>query len=559
MKRTNTALPLYLALWLAVITLPVLADDALVNLPARWADVIQAVAAPDLAGQSDAVRQALDDARLHVDTMLQADNTEAAELADAYGELGMLYHVYFLFRQAGDCYENAMALDPGEFRWAYYHAWLAASQGQTETGIQRYQQASRLKPGYLALDVRLANAWLEMNELEKAQAGYEKTKAATGLEAAALYGLGQIALLQRDYPAAIGFFTRALEIQPQASAIHYPLAQALRATGDREGAKQHLEQRGSLDPRIKDPQIDSLNAMKDNAAVHYIRGMKAIRLRKYDVAVKSFGKGLALDPDNIQARISYARALYLSDDHPGAEQALRDALAKDPDNSFALFLLGVIHDGNGKSAEAIRLYRQALQHDPGHTGANFYIGNQLYREGNYAGAGSHFATVIAADTRHLGARILYLASREHGGAPDQALKADLRKATSQLPEQPLFTLRLAQLLAASEDENLRDPEEALRLAQALVKQQPQPAHREVLALALAANGDFEQAASIQQALVGYAYMSVPDEVERLSRIQSLYEAGKLPAASDLDNLTIIKAPPVDVSGPFKNYPAAKPY
>ncbi len=534
------------------------ATEALVNLPERWSGTLQVVPAAELGGQPKDIRQTLDEARQLVNTALQSD-AAALDLAEAYGELGALYHVHLMYTHAAHCYTNAMALDPQNFRWAYYHATLAQNLGQTDVAITRFQHARSLNPGYKALDLHLANAWLDLNELDRARAGFKATRDIEGLEAASLKGLGQIALLQRDYPAAIAWFNQALELQPMASAIHYPLAQALRASGDREGAKVHLGQRGVLEPRIKDPQIDALNAMKNNAAVHYVRGMKAVRSGEFEVAMKFFARGLSMEPDNAHARISLARALYLADNAPAAEQELRTVLARQPDNVFALFLLGLLYDGADKHAEAMRLYQLALRQAPDHAGANFYIGNYYYREGRFAEATRHYAAVIQVDPKHTGANMLLLAAREQAGVDDSALAESLRNAITHLPEQPLLTLRLAQLLALSGDPAVRDPVEALRLATLLVERQPQPAHQEALALALAANGDFEQATTIQKALLAMAFMSAPGEVDRLSRIQSRYADGQLPPAGDFTKLSVIRVPPVDVSGTFRNYLAVKPY
>ena len=58
--------------------------------------------------------------------------------------------------------------------------------------------------------------------------------------------------------------------------------------------------------------------------------------------------------------------------------------------------------------------------------------------------------------------MLLLAAHEQAGVDDSALAESLRNAITHLPEQPLLTLRLAQLLALSGDPAVRDPVEALR-------------------------------------------------------------------------------------------------
>ena len=45
--------------------------------------------------------------------------------------------------------------------------------------------------------------------------------------AAALFGLGRVAAAEGDHQSAVSHFERALELQPYADRIHYPLALSL--------------------------------------------------------------------------------------------------------------------------------------------------------------------------------------------------------------------------------------------------------------------------------------------------------------------------------------------
>lgn len=80
-------------------------------------------------------------------------------------------------------------------------------------------------------------------------------------EALSRYYLGQIALLQRKYSQAIGYFRRVLELQPTADRVHYPLAQALRASGEGPVARRHLACHGERLPSSADPLMAELKAL----------------------------------------------------------------------------------------------------------------------------------------------------------------------------------------------------------------------------------------------------------------------------------------------------------
>jgi tetratricopeptide (TPR) repeat protein len=536
-----------------------LADDNVSSLPDAWAGKLLPVPVPNLEGQAPDIRSGLDETRNAVNAALQNPEVSIAELAGAYGELGGLYQASFLRQSAEACFQNAMRLEPENFRWAYYAAWLADQTGQTELALTRYEHARSLKSDYPPLTLRMADVWADLNESDKAEAAYREVVGVPGLEAHALFGLGQIALLRRDYASAIDDFSKALQFDPAATRIHYPLGQALHAVKRNTEAKEQLAQRGDRLPAVKDPLVEELDAMKNSASRYFTRAMKAIQDRNYEAAAAAFAKGLETEPDNATARVSYARALYLSDRKNEARQALERAVALQPDNTLGLFLLGVLSDEAGDSAGAESYYKRVLEHEPGHGGAHFFLANHYWRERDYTDAARHYAAAIADDPRNVPARMLYLDALDKTGAPAEQLKAALEAGVQQSPEQPLFTLRLIVLLATSQEKGTGAPQQALRLARELAEQQAIPPAREALALACAATGDFKQAAEIQQQVVSVAVWSWPGEAERLSRTLTAYREGKMPAAADLPGAPPVQAPPTSGEGPFRDYPAARPY
>lgn len=531
--------------------------DTLSELPAHWAGRLLPVPEVNLDVHEAVVKASLVEARNNVRAALQTTDA-TADLATAYGELGGIYQVHMLRQPAEYCFENAMRLAPQEFRWAYYSAWLASETGRAGLAVTRFEHARKLDPDYPPVTLRLADLWLDMNELDQAKAAYRTLVDTRGLEAAALYGLGQVALLQRDYDNAIEHFTLALENDPDATRIHYPLAQALRAAQRVTEAREHLAQRGDVLPAVEDPLVTQLEAMKTGASVHFLRAMKAIRARDYAAAVSAFTRGLAIEPDNANARLSYARALYLSGDKDAAREELEEVLAIQPANTLSLFLLGVLQDEAGEAETAARLYHQVLGHEPAHDGAHFYLGNHYYRQGDYAAAGRHYEKASEIDPRNLPPRMLYLAILDKTETPDKLKKRQLEKALQEHPEQPVIMLRLARLLAVSRDPQVRDPDTALALAQQLVERQAIPPHREVLALAYAATGDYEQAITLQEALVSFTAWSMPREAQRLKQALTAYEAGQLPSR-DAIPAQVLPPPRVDSIGPFQYYGAARPY
>jgi len=538
---------------------PATAGDRASDPPASLADTLRTIAEVNLEDMDVQARDSIQAARRQLNEVLQAQPVQPDKLAAAYGELGGLYQAHLVFPAAEDCFHNAMQLAPDEFRWAYYWAYLAEADGRTRQALERYGHARTLKPGYKALTLRLGNVLLDLNELEDAQAAFEQVVETTGLEAAALYGLGQIALLKRDYDTAIDAFTQALTYDPAASSIHYPLAQALRATHRNEEAKAQLAMRGNQSPSFRDPQIESLDALKIGSRIHFLRAMKAIRQQDYVAANKAFADGLAMEPDNVLARISHARTLYLTGDKAGAQLELDKVLSTQADNSLGLFLLGILSEEGGDADKAAGYYSRAIRHTPNHAGAHFFLACQYYRQGNYTAAAQHYASSIKGEKSNLAAYIPYTGTLILSDAPAATLKTVLDSAIQQFPENPGFQAMLIMLQAASRDTAIQDPEAALKSAKQLNEQHRIPPHQELLALAYAATGNYEQAAAIQEELLSYARQSMPAEADRVARTLSYYREGTRPPLDELFDRSVLKAPPFNATAPFRDYPAARPY
>ena len=538
---------------------PAMAGDAASALPESLAGSLRSIQEVRLDDLDTQARDSVQLARRQLNEALQAQPVQPDKLAAAYGELGGLYQVHAAFPAAEDCYHNAGQLAPDEFRWAYYAAYLAEKEGRTRLALDRYRHAQTLDTAYKALTLRLGNILLDLNELEQAQAAFQQVVNAAGLEAASLYGLGQIALLQRDHDTAIDAFTRALQYDPAASRIHYPLAQALRATQRNDEAKAQLALRGDQPPSFRDPLIEGLEALKIGSRFQFLQAMRAIKLQDYAAASESFAEGLSGEPDNVLARISYARTLYLIDNKSGARQALEAALAMQPDNSLGLFLLGILAEEAGDTSKAASYYRLAIRYTPDHTGAHQYLADQYYRQGNYTAAAEHYASSIRGEPSNLAATIPYIGTLLLTDAPAATLMAGLETAIDRFPEYPGFKSLQILLLAGSPDTGIQDPETALKNARQLNDQYRIPPHQELLALAYAASGDYPKAVSIQEELLSYARHAMPGEADRVALTLAYYQEKTLPPLDELINYAALGSQGFNATTAFRDYPAARPY
>lgn len=336
---------------------PVWADN-LTELPTRWNNHLQPLPDPDISGAEPAARQAMKEARAATAKALMDSSTEAKELAWEYGNLGNLYQLYKINRFADSCYNNARILEPDNFRWIYYDAYLSLTSGRSKLAIEDFKKILALEADYPPIQLQMGRAWYDLSEFDKAERALITAADNPGLRPAALYYLGQIALLNRRYQDAINRFEEVIRLDPEASKVYYPLANAYRAAGNAKEARRHIALRGERMPQIEDQLIDELNRLDTGGRPFFISALQAVKKGDYNKANQLFKDGLVRDPTNSNARLSLARSLFLAGEPDQADKELIKVMNQDTNNTLALFLKGITLDLNGEIDKAIEHYKQ---------------------------------------------------------------------------------------------------------------------------------------------------------------------------------------------------------
>ena len=547
---------------LLVLTLPLpLLADALSELPATWQDRLQAVPETDVSGTERIARETIARTRTGVANLLQNGASDDSNLAEGYGELAALYQLFNVDSAAALCWDNARSLQPADFRWAYYAGYLALNGGQTEKALL-LQQAGRLNPDYRPLDLRMGQLWLDADQLDKAQAALQKAAGEAGLRAAALYYLGQIDLLSHDYQSAQDHLSEALRINPQASEVHYPLAQAYRHLGKQELAREHLARFKQKTPDADDPLVAELETVLQTSHWDFRLGMQAIMEQKdYEAAIEHFKKGLEIDPDNLAAPVSYARALYLGSQPDASEIQLNSVLAEDPQQILANFFLAVLWESRDKPEKAAAQYELILKLEPEHEGAHFYLANLLFHQGSFREAASQYRAALAASSEIPPARLLELVALHRAGHADSDIVLQLEQRVREYPDQSELKYALIRLRSLSKDAEVQDSFQALTLANELAPNQPTPPNIEALALAAACDGQYQQAARLQQQVIDMVnWMAPAEKLQALENTLAAYEKGSMPQQPIWpDDDPLLSPQPLNPVEPFRDYPAAVPF
>lgn len=532
--------------------------DALDDLPAPFQNQLIAIEPIDLGGAEPLMRDAIIAARAEVAERLTETAPDPKALAAAYGRLGAQLLLLEIEAPADACFRNAHALDPDTFRWPYYAGYLAMMAGRTDAALGYFERARAIDATYRPLSLRLGKIYLDRSELARARGYLEPLAGDPGLAAASNYYLGQIANLQRRHREAIAYLENALAANPDASEVHYPLALAYRALGNNDQARAHLERFEPREPTADDPLLAALEENTQRSLPHFQRGLRATRQGDYATAIEDFAAGLAIDPGNNDARVSYARVLFLAGDDRAAGE-LEDVLERDPHQVLATFLSGVLAQAAGRFEDAIAAYEKAIALDPGHAGANFYLANIAYAIRDYEAAARGYAVASAADPENFPAHALGAIARVRAGESEDSVAHELDRHVADNPGDVLSSYVLARLLAGATDEAARRPRRALALAQRL-SEQPIPPHLRALALAQAASGQFDAAILTQGDVLALLSWGTPIGEQAIAEAElASYRAGELPPDYWPPADPLLGPPPFDPIAVFRDYPAVAPY
>lgn len=480
------------------------------------------VSHPDPADFEPSVREALQQGI----EAFEDSRATGAGLARAYGQLGELYFAHHLSDAAESAFANAAALAPEAFRWRYLLGYARQQQGDLRAAIRDFALALELDPAYLPARLRLGEANLAAGELGMARESFEEVLEREPQSAAALAGLGRIALREKDHAAAIRWLGRALAIEPQATALYYPLALAHRHMGDRERARLLMNQRGERNPVVVDPLLASVGALSQSVQSYLELGYAAMRENRVSQAVDNFQQAVALAPEDLSARVSLAQALTAAGRSQDAMVEVEAALALDAGYAPARYRKGSLLELAGDLDAAEAEYRAAIGIDPGYSQARLLLAYALMRRHDFAAAAEEFAELSARQPGDVIVR--YRLGLARLGAGDcEGAQAPLEEARQLNPRAGEILAALARTYAtcdsAGEDKRLA----ALDAARLLYEARPQPEQAATLAMALAANGRFDQAAEMQAQLVDAERASAgADRLAALEENLARYRSGE---------------------------------
>lgn len=510
------------ALLLAVPLATFLATRAL---PAGAASALPAPA-PPLDRLEEPDRRRIEETRARAESLASEGEAAPADLARAYGELGRLYLLHDFVEPATAVFTEAARLAPAEHAWHYYLGVLRQREGDAAQARLHLEHARALRPDDVPGLVRLGQTAFDLGERATARDAFSAALDRDPACAAAHHGLGQVAYEEERWRDAVHHLQRALELQPSATSLHHPLGLAYRRLGDVEQARRHLELNEHGAVRFRDPLIDELAGLLAGARPLLKAGRMAAEAGDLARAIELFRRSVEIAPEDPLAHYNLALALVRRGDHPTALTHFRLAIAFDPDYRDAHFNLATSLSKMGRHAEAAEHYRRAVEIDPLDHVARMEWAAALGRTGRFLEAAEAFAATVEKVPESAEARFGEAMALLLGGAEARA-RVRLEEGVTRVPESLPLRHALARVLAASEDERVRDPRRALALALEVFTAAPSFPHAETVAMAHAATGNFSQAVAWQSRAVEEARRRGQSElVDRLEDALQSYSRGQ---------------------------------
>jgi tetratricopeptide (TPR) repeat protein len=499
-------------------------------------------------------------------------------LGDALLELGRT-------EEAGEYFQAALELDPDGAAAEFGLGRVAALAGNPEQAIEHFQRALSQQPEASAVHYPLAQAYRATGDQEAAvrhlalqgdrRVSFPDPLASTVTsigKSTALEVVADLARMTDDFSEEnfLGFVLSQFSHVPGSEEQLIRMLNRLEESADStelQRARVAFGVGGLLVRRSRDedaiPYFEKAVAGDPNLRDAHIKlGNALARGERFEEALEQYDQALNLRGDDPEVLMKRATALVNLVRLPEARITVDKAIELEPGRGSSWILLGEIQELQGEPEAALESFGKAIgaARDPQETMEfNVALGDSYRRQTQFESAAREYLKALAIDEGYVPAldRLadllgglgyyeqaaeVYRKWTEH--EPDTAaawlseatflILAERFATASDRLEEGLEVLPdnldiqdvLARHLAACPDRSVRDGQRAVALARGLYQEVPTEESIETLAMALAEDGQFEEAIAWQTQLIqdADAEEQAPD-IDRWRANLTRYESG----------------------------------
>ena len=303
---------------------------------------------------------------------------------ESFIELAQLFHANGLLQEAISCYEGLLQVDPKSAKWSHLLATLLAGYGYAEDATMLWLDVIEREPEYVPARIRLGDLYLKNNQLAEAEQTYRVVLEMDPKNPYAMVGLARLAMQSQDWSQAEKQLRRASSVSGgkigkdllvtvyEAEGKEYE-AIAIRAEAKASGS--------FVD--IVDPWMDEVNTHCYNPDMLVALGGYTISRGDLEASIELFTKALEIDPDHLMAHYQLAYIYESLGMNELAIEHLDAAIALKKDLADPWIKLAGLHEKNGDTGEASRIFYTGLMNCPKSPAYQIEYARRLKKEGKY--------------------------------------------------------------------------------------------------------------------------------------------------------------------------------
>jgi tetratricopeptide (TPR) repeat protein len=261
-------------------------------------------------------------------------------------------------------------------------------------------------------------------------------------------------------------------------------------------------------------------------ALHESLAKTYLQVGNLDEALRHIEESVRLRPDSAAGQYNLGTALAALGRHQDAIARFADAIRLDADFAYAHNSLGVALHAVGRTREAVERFRRAIEIEPAYANAHNNLGKALEVQGRVDEAIVHYREAMRLESDNMLTRQNFAGALALSGKAAEAV-AEYRRIVQARPDSHDAAIRLAWILATHRDPGVRNPQQAVQLAEQGVQSgRRDPITLDVLAAAYACAGRFKEATSTAESALNAATAARADELaEQIRRRLALYRKG----------------------------------
>lgn len=277
-------------------------------------------------------------------------------------------------------------LDPAHFEGWYNLGLCRQQMGDWEEAVLAYHQAGRLRPDQAAPRVNLGVARQALEDPDGAAEAYHAALEIEPQQTQALWNLSLIEADRGNQEAAEGLLQRLVEANPHSEPGRFRLACLLFETGRWEESAAEF----AACLRLRRPW--------PAAAVN--RALALTRCGDHDTARQILESVVREQPEDATAWKGLAALAVAAGDLANGMEIRKRLVGLKESAAVLSFNLGVVAEGNGLTAEALRLYGEALKERPRFAEALVNLGHLFRDQGREQDATECWRRAAAIDERY---------------------------------------------------------------------------------------------------------------------------------------------------------------